>query len=139
MSGIIWAQEFPNLELFSSSLLDSTGAGAQLSISHIDGAFNNGVGTFPDAYILTLSNSTFTISGLAPNSAFTLFLYAFNNVALQFREEVFTVGNSSFDSANGTASSLDEFMPAMAVTRRRHRCDQWNGHYHGNLGYRFDQ
>ena len=98
-------------EAFSSSLVDSTGAntGAQLSITHIDGAFN-GLATFPDTYFYSFSNSSFTINGLRPDSAFKLFLYAFNSDvagSADFREEVFTVGNSSFDSANGTASSLD--------------------------------
>lgn len=102
---------------FSSSLVDSTGAatGAQLSISHIDGAYNSDF-SLPDTYFYSGSNSSFTINGLAPDSAFTLFLYAFNNNPTLFRDEVFTVGNSSFDSAQGTASSLDRNATVGAVT-----------------------
>ena len=96
---------------FSSSLVESTGgsAGAQLSIQPIDGAFN-AAASFPDTYFLSFFNSSFTISGLERDSAFTLFLYAFNADLIgggDFREAVFTVDNSSFDSANGTPSSLD--------------------------------
>ena len=90
---------------FSSSLTDSTGAGAaQLNISNINGAFNK-LSTLPDTYFYSNSNSSFTISGLERDSAFTLFLYAYNNVP--FQEEVFTAGNSTFDSASGAPSSLD--------------------------------
>jgi len=97
-------------QTFSSSLVDSTGgsAGAQFSIS-IDGAFS-AEASLPDTYFFSFFNSTFTISGLERDSAFTLFLYSFNDTLIGsdgFREQVFTVGNSSFDSADGMPSSLD--------------------------------
>jgi hypothetical protein len=50
----------------------------------------------------------FTISGLAPNESFTLFLYAFNSVhSANDRGEIFTVGSSIFSSATGHPNSLD--------------------------------
>ena len=63
----------------------------------------------PDTYFYQYGSSTpFTISGLAPNEDFTLFLYAYNSVhSANDRGEIFTVGSSTFDSATGNPSSLD--------------------------------
>ena len=60
----------------SAGLVNSTGAntGAQLNISHIDGAINVS-SLFPGSYFHTGSDATFTISGLVPDAAFTMFFY----------------------------------------------------------------
>lgn len=95
-------------EAFSSSLVDSTGAGnvAALSISRIGGAYNTGP-DLPETYFYS-NNSTqnFAIRGLASDSAFTLFLYADNTLEyVNDQGTIFTVGSSSFDTVNGNQSS----------------------------------
>lgn len=80
-----------------------TATTAALGISHIDGAYN-AASNFPDTYFYSYSNSSFTITGLTPNEPFTLFLYAYDQ--RHFRDETFTVGSSSFDTANATASCI---------------------------------
>jgi hypothetical protein len=80
-----------------------------LSISHIDGGFDacsSPPCALPDTYFFTRSAGTFTISGLTPGASFTLFLYGYS-AANDSREEVFTVGTSSFDTASGHPSSED--------------------------------
>ncbi len=95
-----------------SNLVASTGAntGAGLIISEVNGAYN-GTPALPDTYAFAYSPSTFTFSGLPSDQGFTLFLYCYDE--LGNREEVFTVGASSFDTANGNPSSED---PVSAVT-----------------------
>jgi hypothetical protein len=98
------------LALTYPNLLTSTGAnsGASLSINE-DGGYNDVTHNLPDTYFYRFrSSSPFTISGLAPNETFTLFLYAFNSVhSVNDRGEIFTVGSSTFTTATGNASSLD--------------------------------
>jgi hypothetical protein len=97
---------FPNL-------LTSTGANSGASFStNLDFGYNDGSHNFPDTYFYHFSSSgsiaPFTISGLAPNETFTLFLYGYNSVhSANDRGEILTVGSSTFSTATGNASSLD--------------------------------
>jgi hypothetical protein len=97
---------FPNL-------LTSTGAnsGASVSVDVFSG-YNDVSHNLPDTYFYQLgvfgSSFPFTISGLAPDENFTLFFYGYNSVhSANDRGEIFTVGNSTFTTATGHASSLD--------------------------------
>jgi hypothetical protein len=97
---------FPNL-------ITSTGAisGASFSTQFVYG-YNDGSHNLPDSYFYQYSlnglSTPFTISGLAPNESFTLFLYSFNSVhSANDRGEIFTVGSSTFNSATGNASTAD--------------------------------
>ena len=94
-------------------LITSTGAasGVSFSTQYVYG-YNAGTHDLPDdyfyQYIQNASSTPFTITGLAPNEDFTLFLYAYNSVNSENdRGEIFTVGSSSFDSATGNPASLD--------------------------------
>jgi hypothetical protein len=92
-------------------LITSTGAnsGANLYVG-LSAGYNDFSRNLPDTYFdyFDSSSTSFTISGLAPNESFTLFLYAFNSGnALNDRGEIFTVGSSTFNTATGNASSLD--------------------------------
>ncbi len=93
-----------------SNLVNSAGAGtgASLGISHINGAYNTS-GSLPDTHLYSYKTTqTFTFNGLAPGESFSLFLYAFNtNVSPNDRGAVFTVGSSSFNTANGNPSRED--------------------------------
>jgi hypothetical protein len=96
---------FPNL-------ISSTGAnsGASFSAQYIYG-YNAGSGNFPDSYFYQYSyNETqpFTISGLAPNESFALFLYAYNSQSsANDRGAIYTVGSSTFATPTGNPASLD--------------------------------
>jgi hypothetical protein len=100
-----------------SNLLNNTGSptGVAISISTIAGA-SNFSSDFPDTALLSFTNTTFTITGLAPNMPFTLFLYAFNGgpglspfigrgaiTPVHNDDETFTAGSSSFDTASATS------------------------------------
>ncbi|MGH9449856.1 MAG: PEP-CTERM sorting domain-containing protein [Terriglobia bacterium] len=92
-----------------SNLVNSAGAGtgASFAISYINGAFNAS-GGLPDTYFFAYNTTqTFTFSGLAPNESVSLFLYAFNGGSSNDQGTVFSVGSSSFDTANGSPSSED--------------------------------
>jgi hypothetical protein len=96
-----------------ANLITSTGAnsGASFSTQFVYG-YNAGSHNLPDDYFYQYgsngSSTPFTISGLAPNESFTLFLYAYNSVhSANDRGEIFTVGSSTFDSATGNASTAD--------------------------------
>ncbi len=96
-----------------SNLITSTGAdsGASFTTQFIYG-YNAGSHNLPDTYFYQYESNglsqPFTISGLAPNESFTLFLYAYNSQSsANDRGESFTVGSSTFDSATGNPSSLD--------------------------------
>jgi hypothetical protein len=109
-----WNHLQPNgVQPFTTSLITSTGAasGATFSTQFVYG-YNAGSNNLPDTYFYQYEqnglSTPFTISGLAPNEDFTLFLYAYNSVnSPNDRGEIFTVGSSSFDSATGNPSSLD--------------------------------
>lgn len=93
-----------------SNLVDSTGApsGASFDLSHVSGAFNDiSGGKFPNiGFYTTESPVDFTISGLAPNEDFTLFLYSVYTTPNGLTHDaVFTVPGDTFDIANGTPSS----------------------------------
>jgi len=98
---------FPGGSVSFTNLVASTGTntGDSLSISDVNGAYNAGARTLPDTYAFANGPHIFTFSGLPSNQSFTLFLYAYDQ--LGNREAVFTVGASSFDTANGNASSED--------------------------------
>ncbi|MGH9344054.1 MAG: hypothetical protein ACRD19_09870 [Terriglobia bacterium] len=85
--------------------------GTALSLSHIQGAYNNMGGALPDTYLFCFVSNreqTFTFSGLPPNQSFVFFLYAYNTLtASNDRDEIFTVGDSSFDTVSGAPSSED--------------------------------
>jgi hypothetical protein len=108
-----WNHLQPGIMPFTTSLITSTGAnsGASFSTQFVFG-YNAGSDNLPDTYFYQYSqnglSTPFTISGLAPNENFTLFLYAYNSVhSTNDRGESFTVGSSTFDSATGNAASLD--------------------------------
>jgi hypothetical protein len=107
-----WNHLQPNGPTFPN-LITSTGATSDVSFStqYVYG-YNAGSHDLPDTYfyqyVQNAFSTPFTISGLAPNEDFTLFLYAYNSVnSPNDRGEVFTVGSSTFDSATGNAASLD--------------------------------
>ena len=95
------------------SLFDSTGANSGVSFSTtLEYAYDDFTHGLPDTYFYENPSNglsqPFSISGLAPNEAFTLFLYSFNSVhSTNDRGEVFTVGSSTFASANGNPATLD--------------------------------
>ena len=98
---------------YFTNLVSSTGADSGASFStYLVYGYNAGTRSLPDTYFYQYNDNSpstpFTISGLAPDEAFTLFLYAYNSVhSANDRGEIFTVGSSTFNSANGNASSLD--------------------------------
>jgi hypothetical protein len=93
-------------------LISSAGAnsGASLGIQYVFG-YNAGTDTLPDSYFYQYGsdgNQPFTISGLAPNESFDLFLYAYNSVnSPNDRGAVYSVGSSTFTTATGNPASLD--------------------------------
>src|SRR5215471_17872109 len=101
-----------------SNLLNNLGvtSGVNLSIANINGGFNTLERAFPqggpapaelpDSFVFSNSSTQFTFSGLAPNSPFTLFIYATDPVFPR-QQAVFSVGNSTFDTENGTAMTLE--------------------------------
>jgi hypothetical protein len=96
-----------------TDLITSIGAtsNASFSTQYVFG-YNAGTHNLPDTYFYQYAanavSTPFTISGLAPNESFTLFLYAYNSVhSANDRGESFTVGSSTFDSATGNPASLD--------------------------------
>jgi hypothetical protein len=96
-----------------SNLITSTGAdsGASFSTEFVYG-FNDGSHNLPDTYFYQYAanglNQPFTISGLAPDESFTLFLYAYNSVGSpNNRGAIFSVGSSTFSTATANASSSD--------------------------------
>jgi hypothetical protein len=97
-------------------LVDSTGvnSGARLDFSSAQvQAYNDFSRAFPDTYLFEFADQTFTISGLAPNASFTLFLYALNSVhSANDRGAVFTVGSATFSTGAANPSSED---PARVV------------------------
>ena len=97
---------FPNLQDVSGA-----GTGTTLSISNIDGSTNTlergaHAGELPDTFLFSNSSTQFTFSGLFPNAPFTLFIYAHDPVFPR-QQAVFMVGLSTFDTENGTPTSLD--------------------------------
>jgi hypothetical protein len=109
-----WNHLQPNgAQPFTTALITSTGenSGASFSTQFVYG-YNAGSHNLPDdyfyQYVQNALSTPFTISGLAPNEDFTLFLYAYNSVnSANDRGEIFTVGSSTFDSATGNPASLD--------------------------------
>ncbi|MGH9621697.1 MAG: PEP-CTERM sorting domain-containing protein [Bryobacteraceae bacterium] len=113
---------FPGGPVSFSNLLDSTGAstGVGLSFSDLSSSYDSGT-ALPDTYVYLYKSdsiSTFTFSNLPANQNFVLFLYAYDTQSTECatgsncRDEVFSVGTSSFDTANGTPSRED---PQQAV------------------------
>lgn len=103
-----------------ANLMNSAGIAttAAIGISNIAGGANF-FSEFPDTTVQSYTNATFTITGLAPNMPFTLFLYAYNggpilspflasgdSTAVHVNDETFTVPGSSFDTANATTACL---------------------------------
>jgi hypothetical protein len=108
-----WNHLQPNVAGAYTNLITSTGAASDVSFStqYVFG-YNAGSHDLPDTYfyqyVQNAYSTPFTISGLAPNEDFTLFLYAYNSVnSANDRGEVFTVGSSTFDSATGNPATLD--------------------------------
>jgi hypothetical protein len=109
-----WNHLQPNGTMpFTTNLITSTGTSSGASFTtQIVYSYNAGSHDLPDGYFYQYSanglSTPFTISGLAPNESFALFLYAYNSQnSPNDRGESFTVGNSTFDSATGNAASLD--------------------------------
>jgi hypothetical protein len=98
---------------FTTNLITSTGANSGISFStQFVYGYNAGSHDLPDTYFYQYDQNSlstpFTISGLAPNEDFTLFLYAYNSQSFDNdRGEIFTVGSSTFSTATGNASTLD--------------------------------
>jgi hypothetical protein len=85
-----------------TNLVDNNGIATStaLSISNIFGSLN-ATPSFPDTTFFNIGNGSFSITGLVPNEPFTLFLYAFDQA--HSIDETFTVGTSSFNTANATS------------------------------------